>query len=61
MGAVGSILILCSVLNKQHFNCGCPSLEAFKARLEEHPDLLGGNQHTAGGLELGDLQGPFQP
>jgi len=42
-------------------SCGCPSLEAFKARLEEHPDLLGGNQHTAGGVELGDLQGPFQP
>jgi len=37
-----------------------PSLEAFKARLEQ-PVLVGSVSAIAGGLELDDLKGPFQP
>ena len=38
------------------------SLEAFKARLDEAlSNLFWGEGVPAGGLELGDLKGPFQP
>ena len=43
---------------------GCPSLEAFKARLDRTVSNLileGGVAAYSRGLELGDLKGPFQP
>ena len=44
--------------------CGCPSLEAFKARLDMALGSLVcwlATLHIAGGLKLDDHCGPFQP
>jgi len=45
-------------------SCGCPSLAVFKARLDGALSNLVWwkvSLPVAGGLELGDLQGPFRP
>lgn len=43
---------------------GCPIPRGAQGQAEwgpRQPELMGGNQPTAQGLELGDFSGPFQP